>query len=397
VRTDNAAGISELAAVFFDDARKLIATSGSETFAGQLDLCLTALEFKRATGSDLGVRDYFMNGVDIMRSGQGIGPWIYDGAAHVGWLSFKLADIEGFRVNGLSVVDDIVQSWVEDYPEDGDVDLPQGILGLGVYGLCHPSAGVRDRITSGVLDVIESRLECHGDESFVRLSNAGWRRALRPNMVGLRDIGVAHGNAGLAAYLAMAAQVAREFRERALSLLVPLVTWLLRQRIDMDGVIFPQAVETRYEGSRSAWCYGDPGLSVVLKIVSEALPAGNLRQVAAQTALTAAQATLTRQPADAGVVDACLCHGAAGLCYFGRRVQNLFPDLGGAGFIRSWYGYISERRRNGPLDYVRPDSPHRDWSFLEGDCGVALALLYSATGRKPVWDERLLTAGPGRT
>src|SRR6202035_5168540 len=116
--------------------------------------------FKRATGSDLGVKDYFMNGLDIMRSGQGIGPWIYDGAAHVGWLSFKL--------------DDIVESWVEDYPEDRDVDLPQGVLGLGVYGLCHPGEDVRGRITSGVLNVIENRFESHDGESFVRLSNAGW-------------------------------------------------------------------------------------------------------------------------------------------------------------------------------------------------------------------------------
>lgn len=393
---DNAADISELATVLFDDARKLIAQSGEETFASQLDLCLTALEFKRATGCDLGVRDYFMNGLDIMRSGQDIGPWIYDGAAHVGWLAFKLADIERLRLSGLSVVDDIVQSWVEDYPEDRDIDLPQGILGLGVYGLCHTSDNVRDRITSGVLDVIENRLECYNDESFVRLSNAGWRRAKRPNMIGLRDIGIAHGNAGLAAYLAIAAHAVGTFRERALSLLAPLVTWLLRQRVDMDGVIFPQAVETRYEDSRSAWCYGDPGISVALHLVSEALPQGNLRQLASQAARAAAHAALTRRADEAGVVDACLCHGAAGLCYFARRAENLFPDLDGAEYIRSWYDYVSERRRNGPLSYVRSAALQRDWSFLEGDCGVALALLYTATGRKPVWDERLLTAPSGR-
>ena len=397
MRTDDQASIAEIAAVVFDDARKLIAQQDGEVFASQLDLCLTALEFKRATGSDLGVKDYFMNGLDIMRSGQGIGPWIYDGAAHVGWLSFKLADIEGLRVQGLSVVDDIVESWVEDYPEDRDVDLPQGVLGLGVYGLCHPGEDVRGRITSGVLNVIENRFESQDGESFVRLSNAGWRRALRPGMVGLRDMGVAHGNAGLAVYLAKVARAAPEFKPRALSFLVPLVTWLLRQRIDMDDVVFPQAVETRYEGSRSAWCYGDPGLSLALRIVAQALPQGNLRQSAAEAARDAAHAALTRRPDEAGVVDACLCHGAAGLCYFGRSAGELFPGLGGCEYVRSWHDYVDAQRRNGPLNYFRRDSWRRDGSFLEGDCGVALALLYAATGRQPVWDERLLIAPPDRT
>jgi lantibiotic biosynthesis protein len=397
VRTDNTAGIAELAAVVFDDARKLIAEPGQETFANQLDLCLTALEFKRATGCDLGVRDHFMNGLDLMRSSHGIGPWIYDGAAHVGWLAFKLADLEELRVVGLSMVDDIVGSWIEDYPEDRDVDLPQGVLGLGVYGLGHPAQDVRDRITAGVLDVIEGRLESHQGESFIRLSNADWRRALRPGMVGLRDMGVAHGNAGLAAYLARVAQAAPEFRPRALALLVPLVTWLLRQRIDMDGAIFPQAVETRYEGSRSAWCYGDPGISLALWIVARALPPGDLRESVARTAREAAHAALARPASETGVVDASLCHGAAGLCYFGRRAGELFGDFGGSGYMRSWHDYVDEQRRNGPLNYYRSDAWRRDGSFLEGDCGVALALLYAATGRQPVWDERLLTARPDRT
>lgn len=384
----------DLAGVLFDDARKLVSESTEEMFAHQLDLCLTALAVKRATGEDAGVRGYFMNGFDILRANNGIGPWIYDGAAHLGWLAIKLSRFGELKVGNISAIDDVVVSWIEDYPRDRDVDLPQGALGLGVYGLSHPSSALRTTITSGVLDIIEDRLETDGDDGFIRLARAKWRVVLRPNFVGLRDLGVAHGNTGLAAYLAMAALLVPEARPRALGLLTPVLTWLVKQRVDMDGMVFPQTAETRYEESRSAWCYGDPGVSIALCLARDALPGGPLCDLVARSARDAAEATIARPRRAAGVVDTCLCHGAGGLCHLGRRIGELFPELDASEYVSDWSTYVEDERRDGPLRYVRPESVQRDASFLEGDCGVALALLSCATGDSSLWEDRIMTALP---
>ena len=102
---------------------------------------------------------------------------------------------------------------------------------------------------------------------------------------------------------------------------------------------------------------------------------------------------VVRTPTDLGIHDACLCHGAAGLIYL---AQSMRPRSGAdwAGFGRRWCADILRRAGEGPLTYVFPPGRRSNPSFLEGDLGAALALLYAATGRRPRWEELMLTAPP---
>lgn len=105
--------------------------------------------------------------------------------------------------------------------------------------------------------------------------------------------------------------------------------------------------------------------------------------------------SLNRLMDRSGVEDACLCHGAVGLCYFGRKWSDLL-GLDSLGRAFAWCTWIRERRKEGRLLYRKFGGWGADASFLEGDSGAAAALFYLASGRPPLWEELLLMASPRR-
>ncbi|WP_159941592.1 MULTISPECIES: lanthionine synthetase C family protein [unclassified Nocardiopsis] len=347
-----------------------------------LDLAVARAEFTRATGEEHGAEEAFREAVGLLRSGGGTGPWLYRGAAQAGWTALRLARARGAEPAGLAAVDEAVLRWIADYPAEGGVDLPMGLLGLGVYALAHPDAGFRDKATSGVLDVVEERVERDGDGLLLRLGDSPARRADQSALC--RVLGAAHGTAGLVAYLASAAGTAAAPRARPL--LDDAARWLRAQRVGFAHSVFPHRVETRYSPARATWCSGDPG--VALALTAAAGVTGDARD--ADLARTTALAVATRPEEDCGITDGCLCHGAAGLVWFGRRAHDDHGLAEGLECARHWTAWLAERRERGPLTYFNPAGMIRDASFLEGDGGVALALLYAATGTRPAWEQLVL-------
>ncbi|WP_018686717.1 lanthionine synthetase LanC family protein [Actinokineospora enzanensis] len=388
LRTDTNTGettngtIIDLARQIYQDAREVITEQGNLTL--HLDLAMASLEFQRALGEDFRPGESMAKAMTLFRAGRDHEPWLYGGVAHVGWLAIQLANESGADISGLHRIDDMIMSWILEFPDDRDVDLPFGLLGLGVYALSHPVARVRADLTDAILTVIERRVE-HDNGVFLRL--APWEARIRvtPHLVGQRDLGVAHGNAGLVSYLASAAMSGLPSQDRAAALLTESLRWLTRQRCDLEGTIFPQTVESRYATARSAWCYGDPGVALALTVAAEASGNDQVRALAAETAAAAIArpAELTR------VHDACLCHGAAGLVWFGHRTA-LDHGHDTDAYVTDWVADIARRRAAGPLIYTSVVGRRRDHTFLEGDLGTALVLLYRATGVEPLWQERLL-------
>uniref|UniRef100_UPI00036FC5E0 lanthionine synthetase LanC family protein n=1 Tax=Nocardiopsis halotolerans TaxID=124252 RepID=UPI00036FC5E0 len=308
----NDAGTLRLARLFLDDMAAGVREA--PTFPLLLDQALVRMEFTRALGEEHGAEDSFREATALLRSGGGTGPWLYRGAAQAGWTALQLARARGTEPSGLGPVDDTVLRWIADYPDGGEVDLPMGLLGLGVYALAHPDAGFRDKATSGILDVVEDRVEHDGDGLFVRLGDSPARRA--DQSARCRVLGAAHGTAGLVSYLASAAGTASAPRAR--SLLDDAVRWLRAQRGDFAHALFPHRVETRYAPARATWCSGDPGVALALHTAAGAT--GDPRD--AGLARATAGAVVTRPGDDCGITDGCLCHGAAGLVWFGRRAHD---------------------------------------------------------------------------
>lgn len=389
------------AEVWLTVAREALARATDEIHAHDdldthLDLCTALMEFERATGEPRGgARAELGRAFEIMRATRGLAPWLYGGAAQAGWTALRLSRLARTAPPRLDPIDAVVIQWTEQYPQDHDIDLPRGLLGLGVYGLAHPSETVREKILSGVVRTIDERLEREESGAFLRLADTPYRRGTKPTDIGQRDLGVAHGNAGLLAFLSSAALVEGVIGAAAARLLREVFGWLRNQRSLVEGTVFPQAVETRYQVTRSAWCYGDPGVSLALFLAADALGARTSEAVAARNlAAETANAVLRRGFDQFGIHDACLCHGSAGLVYFAQRMLQTLGGDGWRAFRDHWCQDILRRVADGPLTYLFPPGTRTNPSFLEGDLGAALVLLYAATGVRPQWEELMLTSAP---
>jgi hypothetical protein len=120
-------------------------------------------------------------------------------------------------------------------------------------------------------------------------------------------------------------------------------------------------------------------------------------------ALRIARRAAVRDSKTAGVKDAGLCHGAAGLAhifnrFFQAKSDNMFREA-----AQFWLGNMLEMRRPGlgvagfPT-YHRSDEGKEDWKpgvgLLDGVAGVALTLLAATTDVEPCWDKMLRTSLP---
>ncbi|MET7880696.1 lanthionine synthetase LanC family protein [Micromonospora profundi] len=377
----------DLARLIYDDARSMI--QDGPNFADMLDLSFAGLEFERATGDGFAARDTFFEAIDLLRHYRDLPPWLYGGAAHAAWTAVQVSHSTGLPIRGLDGLDDMILGWIVDFPAREAVDLPSGLLGLGVYALGHPNADVAEKMTAETVRAIERRVEHDDDGIFIRVAATDFREIMKPHSIGQRDLGMAHGNAGLVAYLSRVTVSGLDSAGEAARLLRPALSWLMRQRSELGDALFPHTVESRYEPSRSAWCYGDPGVSLALAAAATATGSGEADAMARE----AAAVVIARPSNRAKVVDSGLCHGAAGLCWYGRRAAQQW-DLPGADRLSAyWVDYVRYERAQGPLHYLTAEGVTRRPSFLDGDLGVALALLQESTGQPAAWEDRLL-GGP---
>jgi hypothetical protein len=116
-------------------------------------------------------------------------------------------------------------------------------------------------------------------------------------------------------------------------------------------------------------------------------------------AIAIARRAAARPAEESGVVDAGLCHGAAGLAHIFNRFYQATAEPIFKEAALSWFGRALAYRRPGAgvggFGAVRPGpGDERVWSpepgFLEGAAGVGLALLGAATPIEPAWDRILL-------
>lgn len=159
--------------------------------------------------------------------------------------------------------------------------------------------------------------------------------------------------------------------------------------------LFPGILDGRSAFSRLSWCYGDLTVALALWHCGQCFKEDKwLRQ-----SLDIMHYTLKRDTDEtAGVVDACLCHGASGIAAFYRRFWHETND-------KAFYDQATRWHRNTLNKIIFSPDAHIHgiqgwegldnqwefcWDLLDGSSGVGLSLL--SEGRKdPLpWDELLL-------
>ena len=293
-------------------------------------------------------------------------------------------------------VDERLVEVLEGGPWRGDYDLLGGLVGFGVYALGRRRGTRSDRIVSLVVTRLLELAEAGpaGSTWFTppdRLPPQ--ERSLAPD--GYYNLGVAHGVPGVVAFLARAAALGEARRG-----LEDAVDWLMRIRPERaGGYAFPHWVgPTGAQGGRCriGWCYGDLGVALALAVAGRTSSDPRLEA----EALRIAGLVADRDPEDSGAVDACLCHGTAGIAHlFNRLFQATGEERFGA-VAQAYFRRTLEGRRPG-----EGVGGYRSWSsegwiddssFLGGAAGVGLALLSAVSDEEPVWDQALLADVPLR-
>ncbi len=312
------------------------------------------------------------------------------GAAGVGW---TLAHVAGEVLDDrdrCAGVDRALLRLLDRRPWPGPRDLIRGLVGIGVY------AAERLDVPAGpqLLEQVVRRLDETGTRDGVHVS--WWTPPkLLPTPVRQRsphghvDLGVAHGVPGMIALLgtACAADVATDI---ARPLLDGAVAWFLDT--GLDGEVLPSwwVPDGEREPARTAWCYGEPGVAVALLGAARAVGDATWEDAALRLAHRAA----ARPVEDTGVVDAGLCHGAAGLGLVFARLHQVTGDPQLHDTARYWFRHTLDLRvpSTGVAGYTAADvdGPVADPSLLAGATGIALALHAAGTDHEPTWDRTLL-------
>jgi lantibiotic biosynthesis protein len=273
-------------------------------------------------------------------------------------------------------------------------DLVTGVTGVGLYLLSRlPGTGARCS-----LELVLDRLE---DAAIV--DEAGlvhwWTPAdelieqvAKEYPSGVGDLGVAHGVPGPIGLLGLMVE-AGVGGERARTLLDGSVRWAWAHALsEPAGPSFPAWMspdEPERTPARSAWCYGDPGVAVVLLRAARVLGDAAL----AEAAVALARRAALRPPEETGVEDACVCHGSAGLALLFHRLYLATDEDVLRGAARYWLADTVRRCRSavrsGDPAWVLGDEDGPHWTgadITDGAAGVGLVLLAAATDIDPAWD-----------
>ena len=298
----------------------------------------------------------------------------------------------------LDEIDAAILAGLAGPPGRTEFDLMSGLVGLGLFALERAPS----QVARGSLERLVVWLDACAERTAYGIS---WRSmpplphalagAEFPD--GCHYTGVAHGTAGVVGLLAGL------LRERVLPettgpLLEGAVDWVLGNELPGNLALFPYQVDTdnRRPPSRSGWCTGGLGISVMLWRAGQA--AGDPTWQSRAVAL--ARAAARRPLAETGVRDACLCHGASGLGqlyarWFNATGEEFFRDEAVRWFRRA-------------MDYHRPGEGVAGYlamngarsreevapRLLFGAAGVGLALLSATTAIEPAWDRVFLMSDP---
>jgi hypothetical protein len=343
-----------------------------------------------------------------------VGAGLYGGFAGVAWslehLTGRLFDADGEDPG--EEIATVLQGFLGSSPWYGDYDLISGLVGFGAYALERlPRSGGRE-----CLEQIVARL---GETAEERPEGITWHTTsertgpfqMASFPEGYYNLGVAHGVPGVIGLLgeAAVAGLPGPAADEARRLLRGSFDWVLSQRLPAGtGSVFPYNFAPGIEPTptRVAWCYGDLGVAATLLSAARhtAEPAWE------EEALAVARRAAARPYEGSGVLDAGLCHGAAGIAHIFNRLHQAAaedPLSPLAAAARTWFGHALALRRpgqgTGGFQAWLPKNPGEarselgwmdDPGFLTGSAGIGLALLAATSDIEPDWDRVLLTAIP---
>jgi hypothetical protein len=307
-----------------------------------------------------------------------LGPQLIGGLAHVAWVAAHVTargvDIDA--ADSLDALDDLFQTTVA--ARRHDFDFASGLVGIGVYALERGAAG-RALVRTIVEQLRRSAVEVAGC--------LRWSRDLRTP----RALGMAHGNAGVVAFLSHAASC----DPLAMDILRPAAAWFVRAVDGGPGNLPSTGVWRGASSHPCAWCGGQLGIATALAQAGRILRDAAMLNFSYEVARSAAATLAGTGPFDG---DTSLCHGAAGAAHAFAVLAVSGNDSDGvlaSAAVRCYCSLVTVpgEAAEGRFPPRRPRSPPtwmRMASLLESPIGALLSLQAGTQWREPDWDHFLL-------
>jgi lantibiotic modifying enzyme len=340
-------------------------------------------------------------------SEQQLSPSLYGGFSGIGWVVEHLTR-EFFEADDdlTSDIDEALGQWLG-HPAAMSCELISGLAGFGTYlieRLPHPAAAelivrIVERLDASAIEAPDG-LTWHTPADWM----PPWQREEFPE--GCYNLGVAHGVPGALGFLAAAWNAGID-DPRIPRLAEGVVRWLLARRLPAESDSrFAAMISPKQEPepTRTAWCYGDPGIAAVLLSAARSFGRPDWEEEALAIARLAARRPLEK----VGAADAGLCHGTAGLAHLYLRLHRETGDAELKEAARFWLERTLALRRPGEgiggylalVPAVPGTKPQNNWEpepgFLTGAAGVGLALLAAVSDVEPAWDRVMLMSLPPR-
>jgi lantibiotic biosynthesis protein len=332
---------------------------------------------------------------------------LYGGFTGIAWAEMHLRRSR-WQEDPCQPVDEALVDHLDGGPWTLAYDLVEGLIGIGLYAV--------DRIALGVGGEAARRCGALVLEHLERLAAGGWWTAPQllvpetarryPN--GYQNLGVAHGVPAVLPLLALFAE--HVDRDRAGRMLTETSRWLTdRQNGAGVGARYSYVRSDRSQDRvpRMSWCYGDLGRSTAMLWAARLPGAADGAAWLEREGLACAESALRLPRQRSRVVDACLCHGAAGLAWMYARLYNAVHDVRFLEEARHWYRVTLAMHTRGEgvggfrtWDMARDANGDFGWraksGLLTGAAGIGLSLLAGATELEPSWDRILMGATPPR-
>lgn len=272
---------------------------------------------------------------------------------------------------------------------NNETEFISGLSGVSVYLQKRCRRGAPDALYRQVINKLLTLKTSDANGNYWPVATSSIYREKTESAIEV-NLGLAHGMPSILMALAYATSIQTNQSEIRHALMKG-CQWLLAQRHDRPSVsCFSYNYPTHSE-SRLAWCYGDISIALVLAKAGCVLNDPEVFQAGREIALHCAH----RSPDTAGVVDAGLCHGSAGLMLMFQLLAEIYQEDAPTFMQASdfWLSDIIERFTVHGIqgfDHAMPNAKSRpEQGLLEGYAGIGLALL-TKLGHRSDWTECLM-------
>ncbi|MCB0351778.1 MAG: hypothetical protein KDD38_11380, partial [Bdellovibrionales bacterium] len=312
---------------------------------------------------------------------------LYSGGLGSQWLLGLLTDKLPLAAQSRTGSKNVSQRLKDHVSAETDVDLVQGLAGIGVGLAQNPISDCSLEFVVRRIFKLLVKSELGG--SFWPMVKRRGRR-IRRDIAPRADLGLAHGTPGVLTFLSFlrSADLA-DFSALRLSHMERVVDYLkavdLRQqtrRYKNFGFFSDDPVSAR---GRAAWCYGDPGVGFSLVAAGQAFHRKDWEAYGVAIALRG----LDLKPSAGLIRLPYFCHGSVGLAHISARLfqmtnHKLFKER--ADF---WYRYSIAQYRKKPEHTMGLTGLHMH------PLGLFHAWISGSIKVDPAWDSLFLLSAPG--